>query len=160
MLRLLVVAAAVLCTTLVVVPASKLAQTVASDIVVGGIDPSTPPPVSDIATPKPPIFRIVAPQVICKPPSKASASLDGDAVVELPKQITISMQTPGGQRLSYRVRMTFEVLGGFRGQQHSLKLWDSVRRLEHRINKRDHAMITDKNQINVNNTEVCEGMCE
>lgn len=98
-----------------------------------------------VATPKPPTFRIVAPSVICNG--------DGDAA-DRPSQITISIQTPGGQQLRYRVSMLFEVLGGFRGQQHSLKLWDSVRRLEHRINGRDQALITQLNQINVNNTEV------
>lgn len=75
-------------------------------------------------------------------------------VVELPKQITISMQTQGGQKLSYRVQMSFEVLGGFRGQQHSLSLWNCVRKLETKINVKNRELISTKNQINVNNTEV------
>lgn len=106
---------------------------------------------STSATPKPPTFRIVAPSVICK----KNAGADAAAADERPNQITISMQTPGGQQLRYRVRMSFEVLGGFRGQQHSLKLWDSVRKLEHRMNVRDQALITQLNQVNVNNKEVC-----
>lgn len=64
------------------------------------------------------------------------------------------MQTQGGQLLKYRVQIFFEVLGGFRGQQHSLKLWDSVRRLERKINTKDTMIISQKNQINVNNVEV------
>lgn len=98
-----------------------------------------------------PIFRIVAPQVICKSSGNGGGSGGSD---DLPKQITITMQTPAGQRLQYRVRMDFQVLGGFRGQQHSLKLWDSVRKLEWRMNRKDSALIAEKNQINVNNSEV------
>lgn len=64
------------------------------------------------------------------------------------------MQTVGGLRLSYRVEIFFEVLGGFRGQQHSLKLWNSIRSLENKINHKDRDVISEKNQINVNNTEV------
>lgn len=65
------------------------------------------------------------------------------------------MQTDGGQKLTYRVRMYFEVLGGYRGQQHALSLWRAVRTMEKKINIKDRDTIADKNQINVNNTEVC-----
>lgn len=64
------------------------------------------------------------------------------------------MQTKNGQKLNYRVEIYFEVLGGYRGQQHSLKLWNSVRKLERKINTKDKEIISTKNQINVNNTEV------
>lgn len=64
------------------------------------------------------------------------------------------MQTQGGQKLSYRVHMSFEVLGGFRGQQHSLSLWNCVRKLETKINVKNRDLISANNQINVNNTEV------
>lgn len=64
------------------------------------------------------------------------------------------MQTKNGQKLNYRVEIYFEVLGGYRGQQHSLKLWNSVRKLERKINTKDKEIISAKNQINVNNTEV------
>lgn len=67
------------------------------------------------------------------------------------------MQTKGGQLLNYHVEIYFEVLGGFRGQQHSLKLWNSVRRLENKINTKDAMQISQKNQINVNNVEVNYG---
>lgn len=66
-----------------------------------------------------------------------------------------SMQTEGGQKLTYRVEMYFDVLGGYRGQQHSLSLWRAVRMMEKKINVNDKSLISDKNQINVNNTEVC-----
>lgn len=65
-----------------------------------------------------------------------------------------SMQTKGGQQLRYHVQIYFEVLGGYRGQQHSLKLWNSVRGLETKINTKDTMLISQKNQINVNNIEV------
>lgn len=65
------------------------------------------------------------------------------------------MQTEGGQKLTYRVQMYFEVLGGYRGQQHALSLWRAVRTMEKKINVKDKNLISDKNQINVNNTEVC-----
>lgn len=65
------------------------------------------------------------------------------------------MQTEGGQKLTYRVRMYFEALGGYRGQQHALSLWQAVRSMEKKINVKDKTLISDKNQINVNNTEVC-----
>lgn len=64
------------------------------------------------------------------------------------------MQTKGGQLLNYRVQIFFEVLGGYRGQQHSLKLWNSVRSLQNKINIKDAMLISQKNQINVNNVEV------
>lgn len=67
------------------------------------------------------------------------------------------MQTQGGQLLNYRVQIYFEILGGYRGQQHSLKLWNSVRRLENKINTKDTMLISQKNQINVNNAEVSCG---
>lgn len=65
------------------------------------------------------------------------------------------MQTKNGQKLNYRVEIYFEVLGGYRGQQHSLKLWNSVRKLERKINTKEKEIISTKNQINVNSTEVC-----
>lgn len=64
------------------------------------------------------------------------------------------MQTEGGQKLKYRVQMYFEVLGGYRGQQHALSLWRAVRTMEMKINVKNKNLISDTNQINVNNTEV------
>lgn len=64
------------------------------------------------------------------------------------------MQTDGGQKLSYRVQLFFEVLGGYHGQQHSLTLWRAVRAMEKKINIKNRDIISRKNQINVNNTEV------
>ncbi|KAJ6638595.1 hypothetical protein Bhyg_11332, partial [Pseudolycoriella hygida] len=68
------------------------------------------------------------------------------------------MQTEGGQKLSYRVRMFFEMLGGYRGQQLSLSLWRAIRTMEKKINVKDKNRISDKNQINVNNTELVQGV--
>lgn len=65
------------------------------------------------------------------------------------------MQTDGGQKLTYSVRMYFELLGGHKGQQHALSLWRAIRTMEKKINVKDKDIIADKNQINVNNTEVC-----
>ncbi|XP_037027027.1 uncharacterized protein LOC119067871 isoform X2 [Bradysia coprophila] len=99
---------------------------------------------------KRPIFRILAPQVICKNTK--------DDAADTPPQITISMQTEGGQKLTYRVRMYFEVLGGYQGQQKALSLWRAVRTMEKKINIKDKDLISDKNQINVNNTELVQGV--
>lgn len=72
----------------------------------------------------------------------------------LPPLDAHSMQTKGGQKLTYRVQLFFEVLGGYRGQQHSLTLWKTVRAMEKKINIKNRDLISRKNQINVNNTEV------
>jgi len=63
------------------------------------------------------------------------------------------MQTKSGQQLKYRVQIYFQILGSFRSQQHTLKIWRSIRALEKKI-KNQTDIITKKNQININNDEV------
>lgn len=64
------------------------------------------------------------------------------------------MQTKGGQKLQYKVQLFFENFGKSRGQQHSLKIWKTIRALERQININSREIISMKNLININKTEV------
>ncbi|KAL1396986.1 hypothetical protein pipiens_010095 [Culex pipiens pipiens] len=66
------------------------------------------------------------------------------------------LQTKGGQKLKYRVTVTF-TLPGFVSQRHTLQLWKSVRQLEQRLEKERDA-ISDTNQILIMNEELVAGV--
>ncbi|KXJ71700.1 hypothetical protein RP20_CCG019898 [Aedes albopictus] len=59
-----------------------------------------------------PSFRILAPEFICGPTKPTNLSDETGSVVAVPQQITIGLQTKGGQRLHYDVTVHFELLNG------------------------------------------------
>lgn len=95
-----------------------------------------------------PTFRIVAPQFMCR---------DKKNEIPAPPEITISFQTREGTTLKYRVQVFFELLGNFKGQQHTLSVWKSIRTLEKRVRKEED-IISLKNQLTIKNTELTPGV--
>ncbi|EDS35995.1 conserved hypothetical protein [Culex quinquefasciatus] len=102
-----------------------------------------------------PSFRILAPKFICGK-SKAEGTSENQTDSGVSQQITIGLQTKGGQKLKYRVTVTF-TLPGFVSQRHTLQLWKSVRQLEQRLEKERDA-ISDTNQILIMNEELVAGV--
>ncbi|XP_065089861.1 uncharacterized protein LOC135711048 [Ochlerotatus camptorhynchus] len=101
-----------------------------------------------------PSFRILAPEFICGQPKPENTSDTGSAV---PQQITIGLQTKGGQKLHYSVTVQFSLLNGFVSQRHTLNLWESIRKLEKRLQK-ERETISDGNQISILNEELVSGV--
>jgi hypothetical protein len=63
------------------------------------------------------------------------------------------MQTKGGQKLRYVVSIFFDIINGFQNQQHTIKIWKSIRMLEQKI-KKNYQNISENNQIDIDNKEV------
>lgn len=75
----------------------------------------------------------------------------------VPHNYGCSLQTKGGQKLHYNVTVQFSLLNGFVSQRHTLKLWESIRKLEKRLQKEREA-ISDGNQISIDNEELPSGV--
>lgn len=91
-----------------------------------------------------PFLRILAPQFICND-KKANKSEQSN--------ITIGLQTREGEKLRYSILVDFEMLGGFKSQQHTLSIWKNMRLLQ----KKFHNITGDislKNQIDISAQEV------
>ncbi|XP_021693073.1 uncharacterized protein LOC5580082 [Aedes aegypti] len=109
----------------------------------------------EIATAERPSFRILAPKFICGQMKASNSSDTGSA--SAPQQITIGLQTKGGQRLHYDVTVHFELLNGIVSQRHTLLLWKSVRQLEKRF-KAERELISEGNQITIPNEDLVPGV--
>ncbi|XP_053668770.1 uncharacterized protein LOC128719172 [Anopheles marshallii] len=115
-----------------------------------------------------PTFRIIAPEFICHPAEDYRSHQDnGNATVDITRenstqpsrQLTIGFQTNGGQRLHYRVKTYFTLLGdtGFISQRHTVGLWRAVRQLEQRV-RRDSDMIAQNGQMTIGTDELLPGV--
>ncbi|XP_062705306.1 uncharacterized protein LOC109412601 [Aedes albopictus] len=104
-----------------------------------------------------PSFRILAPEFVCGPTKSTNLSDETGSAVAVPQQITIGLQTKGGQRLHYDVTVHFELLNGIVSQRHTLLLWKSVRQLEKRF-KAEREAISDGNQITIPNEDLVPGV--
>lgn len=89
-----------------------------------------------------PFLRILAPKFICN-----------DKKVAQSNNLTIRLQTREGQRLRYSISVDFEMLDGFKSQQHTLSIWKNIRMLQKKFaNTSDE--ISLKSQIEINAQEV------
>uniref|UniRef100_A0A182PAK7 GPS domain-containing protein n=1 Tax=Anopheles epiroticus TaxID=199890 RepID=A0A182PAK7_9DIPT len=116
-----------------------------------------------------PTFRIIAPEFICNPVDGSHSSIpDNSSAVEenargtsthSARQLTIGFQTNGGQRLHYRVKTYFTLLGdtGFISQRHTVGLWRAVRQLEQRI-RRERDVIAQRGQMTIGTDELLPGV--
>ncbi|XP_058813320.1 uncharacterized protein LOC131677495 [Topomyia yanbarensis] len=102
-----------------------------------------------------PDFRILAPKFICARSETQSNHTGPDDKKH--RQITINLQTKGGQRLHYRVTVLFTLLDGFISQRHTIQLWRSVRQLEQRLRKQ-REQIADNNQIIIPHDDLVAGV--
>ncbi|XP_055532836.1 uncharacterized protein LOC129722966 [Wyeomyia smithii] len=101
-----------------------------------------------------PTFRILAPKFICEN-SQSEVLHANTTATSIPSnhQITIGLQTTGGQRLRYRVTIHYTLLNGFVSQRHTLLLWRSIRQLERRLES-SHEQISESNQIAIANNDL------
>lgn len=66
-----------------------------------------------------PYLRILAPKFICND-KKANQTVHNN-------NLTISLQTKEGQQLRYQISVDFELLSGFKSQQHTLRyVYDEI----------------------------------
>lgn len=95
-----------------------------------------------VANDERPFLRILAPKFICN-----------EKKAEQSSNLTIGLQTREGQSLRYRITIDFELLDGFKSQQHTLSIWKNIRLLQKKF-----ANISDeislKNQIEIAAQEV------
>lgn len=95
-----------------------------------------------VANDERPFLRILAPKFICN-----------EKKAEQSSNLTIGLQTRDGQSLRYRITIDFELLDGFKSQQHTLSIWKNIRLLQKKF-----ANISDeislKNQIEIAAQEV------
>lgn len=95
-----------------------------------------------VANDERPFLRILAPKFICN-----------EKKAEQSSNLTIGLQTREGQSLRYRITIDFELLDGFKSQQHTLSIWKNIRFLQKKF-----ANISDeislKNQIEIAAQEV------
>lgn len=94
-----------------------------------------------------PFLRILAPKFICNE-KKANVTTQSN-------NITIGLQTREGQKLRYKIVVDFEMLGGFKSQQHTLSIWKNIRMLQKKFTNISDE-ISLKNQIEINAQEVRE----
>lgn len=94
-----------------------------------------------------PYLRILAPKFICND-KKANQTVNNN-------NLTISLQTREGQQLRYDISVDFEMLGGFKSQQHTLSIWKNIRLLQKKFSKSSKD-ISQKNQIEIDSKEVRE----
>lgn len=94
-----------------------------------------------------PFLRILAPKFICNE-KKANLTTQSN-------NITIGLQTREGQKLRYKIAVDFEMLGGFKSQQHTLSIWKNIRMLQKKFTNNSDE-ISLKNQIEINAQEVNE----
>ncbi|XP_050079238.1 uncharacterized protein LOC126566687 [Anopheles maculipalpis] len=123
----------------------------------------------DGATAEKPTFRIIAPEFICNPAeaygtnrdnnSAADAGMTRGNATQSSRQLTIGFQTNGGQRLHYRVKTYFTLLGdtGFISQRHTVGLWRAVRQLEQRV-RRDGDTIAQNGEMTIGTDELLPGV--
>ncbi|XP_052891095.1 uncharacterized protein LOC128299236 [Anopheles moucheti] len=117
-----------------------------------------------------PTFRIIAPEFICHPAaaedhgrnqvaSNATVDITRENSTQSSRQLTIGFQTNGGQRLHYRVKTYFTLLGdtGFISQRHTVGLWRAVRQLEQRV-RRDGDMIAQNGQMTIGTDDLLPGV--
>uniref|UniRef100_A0A182VY27 GPS domain-containing protein n=1 Tax=Anopheles minimus TaxID=112268 RepID=A0A182VY27_9DIPT len=117
-----------------------------------------------------PTFRIIAPEFICNPAedyrgnhgnssSSATEAIARGNSTQSSRQLTIGFQTNGGQRLHYRVKTYFTLLGdtGFISQRHTVGLWRAVRQLEQRV-RRDGDMIAQSGQMTIGTDDLLPGV--
>lgn len=90
-----------------------------------------------------PYLRILAPKFICNDKKEE----DGNS------NITIRLQTREGQRLKYSIVVDFEMLEGFKSQQHTLSIWKNIRFLQKKLFNMSEE-ISQKNQIDISAQEV------
>lgn len=89
-----------------------------------------------------PYLRILAPKFICHEKKTTQTS-----------NLTIGLQTREGQKLRYVISVEFEMLDGFKSQQHTLSIWKNIRQLQKKFaNTSDE--ISLKNQIEISAQEV------
>lgn len=94
-----------------------------------------------------PFLRILAPKFICNE-KKGNLTTQSN-------NITIGLQTREGQRLRYKIAVDFEMLGGFKSQQHTLSIWKNIRMLQKKFTNISDE-ISLKNQIEISAQEVSE----
>lgn len=94
-----------------------------------------------------PYLRILAPKFICND-KKANQTVNNNN-----NNLTISLQTREGQQLRYEIAVDFEMLSGFKSQQHTLSIWKNIRLLQKKFSKGSKE-ITQKNQIEIDSKEV------
>ncbi|XP_035891393.1 uncharacterized protein LOC118502824 [Anopheles stephensi] len=124
----------------------------------------------DVTTAEKPTFRIIAPEFICNPTeaygsgganndSTADPSSTRGNATQSTRQLTIGFQTNGGQRLHYRVKAYFTLLGdtGFISQRHTVGLWRAVRQLEQRV-RREADTIAQNGQMTIGTEELLPGV--
>uniref|UniRef100_A0A182MV52 GPS domain-containing protein n=1 Tax=Anopheles culicifacies TaxID=139723 RepID=A0A182MV52_9DIPT len=117
-----------------------------------------------------PTFRIIAPEFICNSAENYRGNHDNsnanatEAIArgnstQTSRQLTIGFQTNGGQRLHYRVKTYFTLLGdtGFISQRHTVGLWRAVRQLEQRV-RRDGDMIAQNGQMTIGTDDLLPGV--
>lgn len=92
-----------------------------------------------------PYLRILAPKFICNG-KKANQTVNNN-------NLTISLQTREGQQLRYEIFVDFEMLSGFKSQQHTLSIWKNIRLLQKKFSKSSKE-ISRKNQIEIDSKEV------
>lgn len=92
-----------------------------------------------------PYLRILAPKFICND-KKANQTANNN-------NLTISLQTREGQQLRYDITVDFEMLSGFKSQQHTLSIWKNIRLLQRKFSKSSKE-ISRKNQIEIDAKEV------
>lgn len=99
-----------------------------------------------------PYLRILAPKFICND-KKANQTANSN------NNLTISLQTREGQQLRYEISVDFEMLSGFKSQQHTLSIWKNIRLLQRKFSKTLQE-ISQKNQIEIDSKEVRDsGFC-
>lgn len=89
-----------------------------------------------------PFLRILAPKFICN--NKSNQTNDN---------VTIGLQTKGGQKLKYKVNVGFELSEGFKSQSHSISIWKNVALLQKKFDSMSDE-ISIKNLIEINSKEV------
>lgn len=92
-----------------------------------------------------PFLRILAPAFICNDKKSNQTTQNNN--------LTIGLQTREGQKLRYAIKVYFEMLNGFKSQQHTLSIWKNIRMLQKKFWK-SSTEISLKNQIEINAKEV------